>query len=54
MHWDRLPLWGFRIALLLQAIVLALGLIAVSFAVLVALRDRWLGNAEPLTGAAHP
>ena len=24
MHWDRLPLWGFRIALLLQAIVLAL------------------------------
>jgi 4-amino-4-deoxy-L-arabinose transferase-like glycosyltransferase len=24
MHWDRLPLWGFRIALVLQAIVLAL------------------------------
>ena len=37
-----------------QAIVLALGLIAVSFAVLVALRDRWLGNAEPLTQAARP
>ena len=24
MHWDRLPLWGFRIALALQAIVLGL------------------------------
>jgi 4-amino-4-deoxy-L-arabinose transferase-like glycosyltransferase len=24
MHWDRLPLWGFRIALILQAIVLGL------------------------------
>ena len=24
MHWDRLPLWGFRIALVLQAIVFAL------------------------------
>jgi 4-amino-4-deoxy-L-arabinose transferase-like glycosyltransferase len=24
MHWDRLPLWGFRIALILQAIILGL------------------------------
>lgn len=24
LHWDRLPLWGFRIALVLQAIVLSL------------------------------
>ena len=24
MHWDRLPLWGFRIALILQVIVLGL------------------------------
>ncbi len=24
MHWDRLPLWGFRIALVLQAIILGL------------------------------
>lgn len=36
-----------------QAIVLALVLIAVSFAVLVGLRDRWLGHLGP-TGEARP
>jgi molybdate transport system permease protein len=33
-----------------KAIVLALVLIAVSFAVLVALRDRWLGAATTAVG----
>ena len=32
-----------------QAIVLALLMVAVSFAVLVALRDRWLGGGEGAT-----
>ena len=47
LHWDRLPLWGFRIALLLEGIVLAALL--------------WLGihlqSSEPLSQVAwtyHP
>ena len=35
-----------------EAIVLSLLLVAVSFAVLLALRDRWLGGADPRRGSA--
>jgi molybdate transport system permease protein len=34
-----------------EAIVLALVLTAISFAVLVALRERWLGGGKPLVVA---